>query len=356
VTVRAETLAELSALEGTQLTEAEDFADLPERSLTPLHVWASSPETYNAVLQVLSRRGFICTDDTALSSSHVLLDDSSVTVVCVSHTVKYLRGILPVLDQRVITSKADCESVGVVLSFWEQLVKTPVVPDETLEVVMRTWDALALHVREATLAGLPRVTRTLVEAASSMENPQLLLKAHKALRRALRSARLRSLAERGLLRTYFLSVLSPISGTSVVLLAGSEPDTATHAAALLTLHETPSRPVRLSRNAALAAVRYLFIALPLRFSGQSVVCYDPPTSRVLLPRPLVAATTARPILDGDDAVLARTSRLAAAEALWLKKHTGSRRISDASAHSIACSVLQGGYSRFPESWISRPAK
>lgn len=356
VTRRGTILEELTALGASYLADPDSWVELPDHSLTPLRVWAAAPAEYSNVLQVLGRYGFICTDDAATSSSHVLLDEECALAVSVSHTVKRLNGVFAVLDQRLVTSESSRCAAGVVLSFWEQLAKTPVIPDETLETVMATWDTLAIYEREALLASLPRITRTLVEAATSMENPRLLLKAHNALRRSVRAARLRSLAERGVLRTHALNTISPISSTCVVFVAGEEDTTAIQTAILLTTNQMTARAVKLSKNPLVATVRYLFAALPLRLYGVSVVCYNPPSVRGLLPRPLVVATPARPLVAESDTALAKTSRLAASEALWLKKHTGSRRVVDASPLAIACSTLQGTNSRFPESWFSRSSK
>ena len=356
MTRRESILEELAALDVSYLADPVSWAELPDNALTPLRVWVAAPAAYSDVLQVLGRYGFICTDDAATSSSHVFLDEECALAVSVSHTVKRLNGVFAVLDQRLITSESSRRAAGVVLSFWEQLSKTPVIPDETLETVLATWDTLAIYEREALLAGLPRITRTLVEAATSMENPRLLLKAHKALRRSVRAARLRSLAERGVLRTHALNTVSPISGTYVVFIAGDEDTTATQTAILLTTNQVTARAVKLSKNPLVATVRYLFVALPLRFYGVSAVCYNPPSARGFLPRPLVVATPARPLVGESDAALAKMSRLAASEALWMKKHAGSRRVVDASPLAIACSTLQGTHSRFPESWFSRASK
>ncbi len=352
MTSRETVLAELSEVPGTTLSEPDSWADLPGHSLSPLHVRTTSPASYAVVLQVLREHGFTITDAAPFSSSHVLLDHSLVYSVSVSHTVELLAGVFPVLDQRLVVSEPHQSAARMVLRFWEQLLRSPVVHDDVLEEVIHAWDSLPTHVREAMLSHLSRVTRTLVEAATSMENPRLLLKAHKALRRSVRSARLRSLARRGVLRTHALHTVSLISGTSVVFLAGTDEDAATETAMLLTTHQMTARPVRLSRNPFLAALRYLTVALPLRFTGVSVVCYDPPTRRFLTPRPLVAASPARPLVGESDTALARSSRLAASEELWLKTHQGSRQVRDATPHTIVCSVLQGTYSRFPESWYS----
>lgn len=356
MTTREAILADLETLAGVDLVDSEVWVELPAHALTPLRVWCDSPSVYDAAIQRLARFGFISTDEAKHSSSHVLLGEENVFVVALSHTVKLINGAIPALDQRLIVEPAARSAAGEVLRFWEHLIRTPAVSDETHESVIRTWDTMAVHNRASLLAGLPRVTRTLVEAATSMDNPRLLLKAHKALRRSVRAARFRSLAERGVLRTHVMNAFSPISSTAVVFLAGTDEEPAALTAALLTTHQMTARPVRLSRNPVLAAARYLFVALPYRLSGVSTVCYDPPSVRLFIPRPLVAATPARPIVGESDAALSRTSRLASSEALWLKTHAGSRRVVDASPLSIACSTLQGTYSRFPESWFSISAK